>query len=68
MSIRPDASGISHEESYTIDNLTCRILPGGHAREYTCHTDAPFIGFGDAAYLLVIILLYIVLIVRGPPS
>ncbi|KAG2218846.1 hypothetical protein INT45_011270 [Circinella minor] len=45
------------DTSYTIGNLTCRVLPG-QAREYTCHANTPTISILDILYTMLTVIIY----------
>ncbi|CDS04036.1 hypothetical protein LRAMOSA06991 [Lichtheimia ramosa] len=42
-----------------MSELTCRVLPGAHAREYTCHAHVPWMSHLDVVYAAIACLLYV---------
>lgn len=47
-----------------MSELTCRVLPGAHAREYTCHAHVPWMSHLDVVYAAIACLLYVGVMVR----
>ncbi|KAL1933440.1 hypothetical protein VTP01DRAFT_7530 [Rhizomucor pusillus] len=41
----------TERSSYAVGNLTCHILPGGHAREYIYHANVSLLNWTDLVYV-----------------